>query len=107
MFNFFKRLSTNLKARKLILNFLEPMIGKNKEYCKGAAQAHGFLLLNEEAAILDFVRQDISQKLLLNLRFNEKGHCGDYMLFFNNPSENLMNSNFIDRSSAREAGLVN
>ena len=106
MINFFKKINTNIKSKKLVHNVLEPMLGKGIDYCKGTAEANDFYLTEEESDRLMFVRQDITQKLILTLNFDEENNCRYYMLIFKNPGESVMQSQSLDSHSVREHGLV-
>ncbi len=106
MFRFLKNKALNFKSRNLVHNLLEPLINKNIEYCKGAVEQKGFNLSSQDDIELIFERKDVTQNVVLLLKFDENMKCNYYRIVFAEPGQSLLDSKTVDYHLVRDRGLI-
>lgn len=106
MFRFLKNKALNFKSRNLVLNLLEPLINKSREYCKGAVAQKNFYLLRQDDEELIFNRKDATQNVVLSLKFDENNKCTFYTVFFVEPGQSFLEAKSVNYRLVRERGLI-
>lgn len=106
MLRFIKNKAINAKSRNLVLNLLEPVMGKNYDYCCGAANQQNFTIVNSDINVVYFKRTDIICDIILQLKFDDNQNCSFYTAYFVEPGQNLLNALFVDTYMVRDAGLI-